>query len=195
MQQIKRMLDFFAAAVALFILSPLFLLIAILIKLDSKGPVFFRQKRAGQFGKPFEVMKFRSMVHRAEQIAGGAVTQLNSPLVTRLGKFLRLSSLDELPQFINVLRGEMSFVGPRPLLAESIRPEEMRRLDMKPGITGLVQVEGRQSLSWDKRMERDLWYVDHWSLWLDLQILFRTIPAVFFAQNVYDSSAEMKVRQ
>lgn len=192
---VKYVFDVCTAGLLLLLLIPVFLVIAILIKLESSGPVFFRQERAGQFGQPFALYKFRSMVHHAEQLNKGAVIQLSSPLITRIGRFLRMTSLDELPQLINVLCGDMSLVGPRPLLVSTIRPEEAHRLDMKPGLTGLVQVKGRQSLSWDQRMALDLWYVEHWSFWLDLRILVQTLPVMFSRANVYDVDGEMKIRQ
>ena len=190
---VKRAFDVVASSAMLIVCLPLMALIALAIKLDSPGPIFFRQHRAGLHGKPFRIYKFRSMVTRADRT--GPVTSLTDHRVTRVGRFLRLTTLDELPQLINVLRGEMSLVGPRALLMESIKPEEMRRLDMKPGMTGPVLVNGRQSLSWDQRMALDLWYVDHWSLWLDFRILLRTIPVVLSWENVYDREGEMKVRQ
>lgn len=192
--RIKHGLDRAAAAVALVALAPLMVPIAAAIKLESPGPVFFRQERLGQDGRALRIFKFRSMVANAEGIDGGRVTRLDSPLVTRFGRFLRTSSLDEIPQFINVLRGEMSLVGPRPLTSESVRPEDRRRLAVRPGCTGLVVVKGRQALSWDQRMALDLWYVDHWSLRLDLEILLKTVPVALMARNVYDASGEMKTR-
>ena len=193
-QGLKASLDLVFAALLLILLSPLFLLLAALIKWDTQGPVFFKQKRAGKNGEPFEVYKFRSMVARAEQLQGGFVTNIDSPLVTRVGRFLRLSSLDELPQLYNVVRGYMSLVGPRPLLAETIRPAEQGRLKVKPGITGPVQIGGRQGLSWEERMRLDLNYVENWSLARDAKILLQTIPVVLSWVNVYDAEGEMKAR-
>lgn len=189
---IKRVVDIFVASAALMIALPLFLLIGVAIKVDSPGPVFFRQQRAGQYGKPFRIVKFRSMTDRADE--DGPVTALQDARVTRVGRFLRLSSLDELPQLLNVLRSEMSLVGPRPLLPNTEKPTEMRRLEMKPGITGLTQVRGRQLLTWDERMTLDLWYVEHWNLALDFSILLETIPVVLKQKGVYDADGEMKVR-
>jgi undecaprenyl phosphate N,N'-diacetylbacillosamine 1-phosphate transferase len=194
-RRVKRMLDVMIAMLALLVLSPLLIAIAIWIKLDSPGSVLFRQERAGLHGRPFRICKFRSMVRNAEQIAGGPVTRLDSPVVTRSGRFLRLTSLDELPQLINVLMGDMSLVGPRPLLLFTIQPDEMRRLNVRPGITGMSQVGGRQRLTWGQRMALDLWYVDHWNLWLDVCILVKTIPVVVSRQNVYDADGEMKARE
>jgi lipopolysaccharide/colanic/teichoic acid biosynthesis glycosyltransferase len=190
----KRAIDCVAAGVGLMALAPVMLPIALLIRLESEGPVLFRQTREGHGGKPFSVYKFRSMVQNAEQRAGGVVTRLDSPMVTRFGRFLRTSSLDELPQLINVLKGEMSLVGPRPLLPGSVSAGEMRRQDMRPGCTGLVVVRGRQLLDWDERMQIDLWYVDNWSLRLDLEILLKTVPVALLRQGVYDVHGEMKTR-
>lgn len=191
---LKHAIDRAFAGTALVGLAPLLALTALAIKIDSPGPILFRQIRVGEKGRPFEILKFRSMVPDATLRAGGQVTRLDSPLVTPLGRFLRLSSIDELPQLINVLRGEMSLVGPRPLLPGSIKASEMRRQDMRPGCTGLPVVSGRQSLDWERRMELDLLYVDDWSLWLDLKILLKTIPVALLAKNVYDKSGEMRMR-
>jgi undecaprenyl phosphate N,N'-diacetylbacillosamine 1-phosphate transferase len=182
------------AGAALLSLAPVMISVAALIRLDSEGPIFFRQTRVGLRGRPFLVYKFRTMVRNAEELAGGRVTRLDSPMVTRLGRMLRTTSLDELPQLFNVWKGEMSLVGPRPLLPGSIKAIEMRRQDMRPGCTGLPVVSGRQSLDWDRRIELDLYYVDHWSLWLDLKILLRTIPVALSRENVYDPQGEMKTR-
>lgn len=190
---VKRAFDAVVSFTMLVMCLPLMVLIAVAIKLNSPGPTFFRQQRAGLQRKLFWIYKFRSMVTGADRT--GPVISLNDPRVTRVGRFLRLISLDELPQLINVLRGEMSLVGPRPLMMESLKPEEMRRLELKPGITGLTVVSGRQSLSWDQRMNLDLWYIDHWSLWLDFSILLRTISVVLSRENVYDRDGEMKGRQ
>lgn len=194
-QSAKAAFDLVAASLLLILCAPLFAVLALLIKLDSRGPVFFKQKRAGLNGKTFEVYKFRSMVARAEQLQGGPVTTIDSPYITRVGRFLRLSSLDELPQLYNVVRGYMSLVGPRPLLPESIQPAEQRRLQVKPGITGPVQIGGRQGLTWEQRMRLDLDYVDNWSLRRDARILLQTVPVVLSWANVYDAEGEMKARQ
>ena len=190
----KELLDRMVAAAALAVLAPVMVPVAVLVRLDSKGPVLFRQIREGRHGKPFSVYKFRSMVVDAEARAGGTVTRLDSSFVTPLGRFLRRSSLDELPQLFNVLYGDMSLVGPRPLLPGSVGVTEARRQSMKPGCTGLVVVRGRQLLSWEERMKLDLWYVDHWSLWLDVEILVKTIPAALSGRGVYDAQNETKIR-
>jgi exopolysaccharide biosynthesis polyprenyl glycosylphosphotransferase len=186
----KRVLDVAGAVVGLVVLSPALALIAVAIRLDSAGPVLFRQERVGLHGRAFRVAKFRSMVRDAEvrqrDIAGA--NQLNGPVfkmdrdprVTRVGRFLRRTSLDELPQLWNVLLGQMSLVGPRPPLRAEVADYDVwhrRRLSMKPGMTGLWQVRGRRDPEFDHWVEADLEYIDRWSLWLDLKILARTIPA------------------
>lgn len=188
----KRTTDLVVAVISLLIAAPVMMLIAIAIRLESDGPVFFRQVRAGRNGRLFRIFKFRSMVQNAD--INGPVTRIDDHRVTRLGRLLRLTSLDELPQLFNVLKGDMSLVGPRPLLLDSLRPEEKERLRMKPGITGPVAVGGRQSLDWDQRMALDLDYVRNWSLRRDLVILLRTIPVSLSRANVYDPDGEMKAR-
>jgi exopolysaccharide biosynthesis polyprenyl glycosylphosphotransferase len=192
----KMLMDFFGAVVLLILLSPLFLLIAAAIKCVSPGPVFFKQQRSGLSGAPFTLYKFRTMVTNAEQfkheletmneMRGPVFKVTNDPRVTRIGKWLRRYSLDELPQLFNVLRGEMSLVGPRPLPVDEVKRfndlAHRRRLSVKPGITCLWQISGRNQIADFKEWVRlDLEYIDNWSLWLDLKILLRTIPAVFAA--------------
>jgi exopolysaccharide biosynthesis polyprenyl glycosylphosphotransferase len=188
----KRVLDFCLALIALIVVSPVMLLAAALIKLTSPGPVFFRQKRIGQNKRKFTIYKFRSMAIDAEEkmrqlehlneVSGPVFKMKQDPRITPVGKFLRKTSIDELPQLFNVLKGDMSLVGPRPL---PIRDYEgfsedwhRRRFSVRPGITCLWQVNGRSSIPFDKWMELDMQYIDKWSLWLDLKILARTIPAV-----------------
>lgn len=189
---VKRSLDILLSALLLAAALPLFLLIALLIVLDSPGPVLFAQERVGLNKRPIRMLKFRTMVAdaerrqqelEAENEAGGPVFKIAAdPRVTRIGRLLRRSSLDELPQLLNVLKGEMSLVGPRPLPLRDYRgfreDWHRRRLSVKPGITGLWQVAGRSTLSFERWMRLDLEYIDRWSLWLDVKILFRTIPAV-----------------
>ncbi len=192
----KILMDFFGALVLLILLSPLFVLIAAAIKCVSPGPVFFKQQRSGLSGAPFTLYKFRTMVSNAEQfkheleamneMRGPVFKVTNDPRVTRIGKWLRRYSLDELPQLFNVLRGEMSLVGPRPLPVDEVKRfndlAHRRRLSVKPGITCLWQISGRNQIADFKEWVRlDLEYIDNWSLWLDLKILLRTIPAVFAA--------------
>jgi exopolysaccharide biosynthesis polyprenyl glycosylphosphotransferase len=193
---IKQLMDFFGALASLVLAAIPMLIIALLIKLFSPGPVFFRQQRSGLNGAPFTLYKFRTMVTNAEQfkhelesmneMSGPVFKVTNDPRVTRIGKFLRKWSLDELPQLFNVLRGEMSLVGPRPLPVDEVRRfndlAHRRRLSVKPGITCLWQVSGRNQIADFKEWVRlDLEYIDNWSLWLDVKILLRTIPAVFIA--------------
>jgi lipopolysaccharide/colanic/teichoic acid biosynthesis glycosyltransferase len=177
--------------VAMVLLSPVLLILALLIRIDSRGPVFFRQERIGLHGRPFNVVKFRSMCTDAEQqldelldqneINGHAFKLAEDPRITRLGRFLRRSSLDEVPQLWNVFRGEMSLVGPRPPLPREVANYDVwhrRRLSMKPGMTGLWQVGARHNPEFDHWVEQDLEYIDGWSLWLDFKIIARTVPAV-----------------
>ena len=160
-------------------LLPIFTIIGIFIKLDSKGPVFFIQERAGKDGKIFNAFKLRTMVDNAVTIGGGKISQDDSR-ITRVGKYLRWG-IDELPQLINVFKGDMSLVGPRPTLAAQVvrySKEHRRRLEVKPGITGWALINGRNKLTWPERIKLDIWYIDHWSLWLDVKILFKTIWVV-----------------
>ena len=177
----KRVLDVILSLMALALLWPVFLLIALLIKLDSKGPVLFRQKRLGFKGAEFEMLKFRSMIVNAEHTGSGVYSGKNDARVTRMGRIIRATSLDELPQFLNVLRGDMSFIGPRPPLTyhpwplDEYTPEQRRMFDVRPGITGWAQVHGRKDVEWHHRIELNVWYVDHCSFWLDVKIFLMTI--------------------
>lgn len=177
----KRILDFTGALLLLVLLWPLVLLVALLIRLDSKGPVLFRQQRLGFKGRTFEILKFRSMVQNAEHTGSGVYSDGNDTRVTRVGRIIRATSLDELPQLLNILRGEMSFIGPRPPLTyhpwplEKYTPEQLRMFDVLPGISGWAQVHGRKDVEWHRRIELNVWYVDHCSFRLDLQIFFMTI--------------------
>jgi exopolysaccharide biosynthesis polyprenyl glycosylphosphotransferase len=189
----KQLIDFFGAAAMLVILAPFLVMFAVLIKFTSPGPILFRQQRSGLNGRPFTLYKFRTMVTNAEQLkhelaamnqmSGPVFKLVNDPRITRFGRFLRKSSIDELPQLINVLRGEMSLVGPRPLPVDEVRRfndlAHRRRLSVKPGLTCLWQVSGRNKVKDFKDWVRlDLEYIDNWSLWLDLKIIFRTLPVV-----------------
>jgi exopolysaccharide biosynthesis polyprenyl glycosylphosphotransferase len=188
---LKRLLDIVGSAILLVVLSPFMAGIALAIKLDSKGPIFFRQERVGLHGRPIGLVKFRSMCKGAEkqlselmadnEINGHAFKLSDDPRTTRIGRILRRTSLDELPQLWNVLRGQMSLVGPRPPLPTEVANYDVwhrRRLSMKPGITGLWQVGARRSQEFDHWVQQDLTYIDSWSLWLDLKIIARTVPAV-----------------
>jgi exopolysaccharide biosynthesis polyprenyl glycosylphosphotransferase len=179
---VKRILDLAGAGLALLLASPLLLLAALAIKLDDRGPVLYRQRRVGRDGEEFDLLKLRTMIVGAEAQGAGWAVDAGDPRITRAGRVLRRLSLDELPQLWNVVRGEMSLVGPRPTLAyqvERYTPRQRRRLEVKPGITGWAQVQGRARVPWDDRIEFDVWYVEHRSLWLDLRILARTPMALF----------------
>jgi exopolysaccharide biosynthesis polyprenyl glycosylphosphotransferase len=194
---LKRVFDVAVALTALVVGSPVFLLAAAAVKLDSRGPVLFRQSRVGLNGREFPMLKFRSMVADAEQrragleahneMSGGPAFKIrNDPRVTRVGRWLRKTSLDELPQFWNVLRGDMSVVGPRPPLATEVARYERwqrRRLSVKPGITCIWQISGRNQVDFEGWMRMDMQYIENWSLWLDMKIFVRTIPAVLFGRG------------
>ncbi len=177
----KPLLDRLAALLLLLILWPLLLIIAILVRLSSEGPAFFRQKRLGKSGKEFEIYKFRSMKLNAESTGSGVYSEKGDPRVTKIGKILRATSLDELPQLLNILKGEMSWVGPRPPLTyhpwpvEQYTPEQFHMFDVLPGITGWAQVNGRKAVEWNKRIELNVWYVNNLSFLLDLKIAFLTV--------------------
>jgi len=165
-----------ASGVALVVLFPIFAIIGMFIKIDSKGPVFFIQKRAGKDGKIFRAYKLRTMVDNAVAIGGKKISQ-DDLRITRAGKYLRWG-IDELPQLINVFKGDMSMVGPRPTLIEQVNrysKEHRRRLEVKPGITGWALINGRNILTWPEKIKLDIWYIDHWSFWLDIKILFKTL--------------------
>ena len=177
---VKRFLDVTASFLGLVLVSPLLLAVSILIKIDSRGPVIFRQKRIGRNGKVFEIYKFRSMCVGAEKTGSGVYSGKGDARVTRIGKILRATSIDELPQLLNILKGEMSFVGPRPPLTyhpwkyEEYTDFQKRMFEVRPGITGWAQVNGRKDVEWHKRIELNVWYVDHMSLLLDIKIMFMT---------------------
>lgn len=181
---LKRLFDIFVSLPLLVLLSPLILGIAVLIRVTMGPPVLFRQVRPGLHGKPFEILKFRTMTD-ARDLAGNPLP--DSERLTRLGRFLRSTSLDELPELLNVLKGDMSLVGPRPLLMKYMpyfTPRERIRFSVRPGMTGLAQVMGRNALTWDERLEFDVQYVENWSFKLDLKILWWTLVAVFRRSGV-----------
>ncbi len=180
----KRIFDLIVASLGLMILSPIILLTAILVRIFLGTPVLFRQTRPGYKGKPFTVYKFRTMTDARD--ANGNLLS-DSIRLTRFGKFLRSSSLDELPELFNVLRGEMSLIGPRPLLMEYLplySAEQMRRHDVHPGMTGWAQVNGRNATGWQTRFKLDVWYVDHWSFWLDIKIMFMSLWKVIQREGI-----------
>lgn len=183
---LKRALDLIIVILGLFMLAIPFAIIALAIKLDSKGPVFFRQERVGLNGRVFKTWKFRTMVVGAVNKGLGYNVAKDDPRITRVGRFLRSWGLDELSQLINVLRGEMSIVGPRPTLkyqVEQYDDFQRRRLLVKPGITGWALIHGRNLLSWEERIKYDVWYTEHWSLWLDLWIMLKTLWVVLIKRE------------
>src|SRR5699024_8018406 len=177
---IKRIIDLFGSLIGIIILSPILIIISLAIKLTSKGPIFFKQKRLGKGGTVFKIIKFRTMVVNAEQIGDGLTVKSESDnRITKVGKFLRATSLDELPQLFNIIKGQMSLVGPRPPVTyfpydglENYPKWAKKRFLMRPGITGLTQVTVRNSVSWDDRIKVDNNYIDDFNLWLDIKILF-----------------------
>ncbi len=185
---IRRVFDILVSAAALVLSAPLMLTAVIAIKLESRGPALYRQRRSGLHGEPFDMLKLRTMVDGAEHIGAGLAVNSGDSRITRVGALLRRSSLDELPNLLNVLRGEMSLVGPRPTLPAQVAqytPRQRERLSVKPGITGWAQINGRASLPWSERIELDLHYVEHRSLLLDLQILARTPALVLRGGGLY----------
>lgn len=178
----NRALDVAGAGLGLLVATPVLGAAAAAIKVEDGGPVLYRQRRIGRGGQEFELLKLRTMVVGAEQQGAGFAVNRGDPRITRVGRVLRRLSLDELPQLWNIVRGDMSLIGPRPTLAyqvERYTPRQRRRLEVKPGLTGWAQVHGRASLPWEKRIELDVWYVEHRSPWLDLRILLRTPLALF----------------
>lgn len=198
---IKRFLDFTIALIALMILSPVFLIVAVIIKLTSPGPVIFKQKRIGLNGKVFEIYKFRSMVVGAETQGSGVYSGKGDARVTGIGKVLRATSIDELPQFVNILKGEMSFVGPRPPLTyhpwdySEYSDFQLRMFEVRPGITGWAQVNGRKDVEWNKRIELNVWYVDNMSLALDLKIILITFLKVLKNEDNENTGATVAEKE
>ncbi len=185
---VKGFLDFILGVVLMLLVLPLWVVVALLIKTEDKGPVFFAQERVGKDMRLFKMYKFRTMVIDADKYLDREGKPTLENRVTRIGKILRFLSIDELPQLINIIRGEMSLIGPRPMLPElfSRLPYDQRRLRMKmrPGVTGLAQVHGRNTLKWSKRIEYDIWYVENYSLWLDLKIFLKTIKVVLTREGI-----------
>ncbi|HTB71048.1 MAG TPA: sugar transferase [Solirubrobacteraceae bacterium] len=185
---IRRLIDVVVSALALVLSAPILLTAVVAIKLDSRGPAFYRQRRSGLRGEQFDMLKLRTMVDGAEHFGAGLAVNAGDSRITRVGAFLRRTSLDELPNLLNVLRGEMSLIGPRPTLPAQVAQYSARqhdRLSVKPGITGWAQVNGRASLPWSERIELDLYYVEHRSPLLDLRIVLRTPPLVFRGGGLY----------
>lgn len=196
---IKRFLDIVISGTALIILLPIMLVISFLIKFDSKGPVFFLQERRTKNGKVFRMLKFRSMVVNAEHTGAGLFNYENDPRVTRVGRFLRDSSLDELPQLLNILLGDMAIVGPRPCVVyelgdfDTLNKRYKKRFIVKAGLTGLAQVKGRNNIAWDEKVEFDNEYVDLFSrlgILIDLKIIIETVIKVFHKENIYEVKSD-----
>jgi len=189
--KIKRAMDVFFSAILLILGAIPLLIVAIIVKLESKGPALFKQERLGMNGKVFRIYKFRSMVVGAEKQGSGVYSGKNDARVTKVGKIIRATSIDELPQLINILKGEMSFIGPRPALTyhpwplEEYTDEQKKMFAVRPGVTGWAQVNGRKEVEWPRRIEMNVWYVENMSFLLDLKIFFKTIFKVFTnADNV-----------
>ena len=197
-EAIKRLIDIICSFVGILVLSPLFIIIAIIIKFTSKGPVFFSQKRVGRNGKEFDMYKFRSMVVNAEELkeklaaqnemSGPMFKMKDDPRVTKVGKFIRKTSLDELPQLWNVLKGDMSLVGPRPSLPKEVAQFEdwmYKRLEVKPGLTCYWQVSGRNNIDFEDWMKLDVKYVKERNLWIDIKLIFKTVGVLFGDKNAH----------
>ncbi len=186
---LKRVLDIVFSLLAMVILSPLFLVTAVAVRLDSRGPVIFRQKRLGLDARAFDIYKFRTMCVGAEHMGSGVYSGADDARVTKVGRILRALSIDELPQLVNILRGEMSFIGPRPPLTyhpwplETYTKEQLHMFAVRPGMTGWAQVHGRKDVEWHKRIQLNCWYVDHVSFWLDIRIFFLTVFQVLKNEN------------
>ena len=196
---LKRAFDIVSAGLLSLILLPVWIVIAFAIKLDSKGPVFFRQGRRTKDGRVFQMLKFRSMVVNAEQMGAGLFNYENDPRVTKVGRFLRNTSLDELPQLLNIVKGDMSVVGPRPCVTyelgdfETLNKKYKKRFQMKAGLTGLAQVKGRNDISWDEKVVYDNEYIDLFKkqgIWIDIKILFESVIKVFKKEDIYEKKAD-----
>lgn len=194
----KRCFDVIFSSIGLVFLSPLLALIALAIKLTSPGPIIFRQTRVGLNNRPFTFYKFRSMVEGAEHKGLGYAVAKNDSRITKVGNYLRNTSLDELPQLFNVLKGDMSLVGPRPTIPSEVAkwPPFLRvRQNVRPGLTGWAQINGRNLLSWDEKLILDVWYVEKWSMWLDLKILLKTVPTLLSQKGVYGADGIVRGKE
>ncbi len=196
---IKRTFDIVSSGLLTLILTPLWIVVAIWIKIDSEGPIFFKQGRRTKDGRVFNMLKFRSMVVNAEQMGAGLFNYENDPRVTRVGRFLRDSSIDELPQLFNILKGDMSVVGPRPCVTyelgdfDTLNKRYKKRFEAKAGLTGLAQVKGRNDISWDEKVGYDNQYVDEFKrigVLEDIKILFLSVIKVFKKENIYENKAD-----
>lgn len=192
---LKRFFDIIFSLIGIIVASIPMILIAIAIKIDSDGPVIFKQERIGKKGRVFKILKFRSMCVGAEKTGTGVYSGKGDARITKVGSFIRRTSLDEIPQLFSVLKGDMSFIGPRPPLTyhpwnwDKYTVEQKRMFDVRPGITGWAQVNGRKEVEWNKRIELNVWYVDHVSLWLDIKIVFMTLFKVFTNANNENTGA------
>ncbi len=188
----RRLFDLVVAGAALAVASPILLAAVVAIRLESRGSAFYRQRRVGRDGEPFDIFKLRTMVTGAEHVGAGLAVSEGDTRITRIGRLLRRASLDELPNLLNVLRGEMAIIGPRPTVPVQVdryTERQRGRLAVKPGITGWAQVHGRTKLPWDERIELDLWYIEHRSWRLDLEILRRTLAMVTTGRGLYRGEA------
>lgn len=198
---IKRILDVVISLVALIILSPILLIVAIAIKIESKGPIIFKQQRIGKDGKVFNIYKFRSMVVGAEKMGTGVYSKKDDNRVTKVGKFIRMTSIDELPQLVNILKGEMSIIGPRPVLTyhpwkyEEYTEEQLKRFNVRPGVTGWAQVHGRKDVEWHERIKLDVYYVENISFLLDVKIFFKTIIQVLSMKDNVNKEETAKQKE
>lgn len=188
----KRLIDVVLSFIGIIVVSPIYLLTAIFIRLESEGPVIFKQKRLGVNGVPFNIYKFRSMYINSENKGSGVYSGKDDPRVTKVGKFIRLTSIDELPQFFNILKGDMAIIGPRPALTyhpwqyEEYTEEQKKMFSVRPGVTGWAQIHGRKDVEWNKRIEMNVWYAEHLNFWLDVKIFFATIFKVITFKDNYN---------
>lgn len=196
---LKRFFDIVICSIAIIVLTPLWIIVSVAIKCDSKGPVFFAQERRTKNGRVFRMYKFRSMVVNAESMGAGLFNYENDPRVTKVGRFLRNTSIDELPQLWNVIKGDLSIVGPRPCVKyelgdfDTLNKKYKKRFEVRAGITGLAQVKGRNENSWEEKVTYDNQYIDEFKkqgLWLDIKILFSTVAKVFKKQDIYEEKVD-----
>ncbi len=194
----KRLLDIIAALILIILLSPILLITAFLVKVTSKGPIIFKQERLGKNGKVYKMWKFRSMCVGAEKMEGGVYCEKGDVRVTKFGNFIRKTSLDELPQLWNILKGDMSFIGFRspltyhPWTFDKYTEEQKKMFSVRPGLTGYAQIHGRKSVEWNKRIEYNVYYAEHISLWLDLKIIFKTIFVIFRTKDNVNNGKTVK---
>lgn len=198
MNLVKRLFDLILSLLIFIFLFPFALLIALAVKIDSKGPVLFVQERVGLNGQPFKIYKFRTMVKNAVEIKGDFLVEKEDNRITRVGRWLRKTSIDELPQLLNIIIGDMSIVGPRPTLkyqVEQYDDFQKRRLEVKPGVTGWAQVNGRNEISWPERIKFDVWYIDNRSFWLDMKIIAKTFVVWLKKEGIYGDKDKFIIRK